>query len=306
MTTLKRLRNVGISAHIDSGKTTLTERMLFYCGRIHSMNEVHGQDGGATMDSDPIERKRGITINSAATRVNWDDYTINVIDTPGHVDFTIEVERSLRVLDGAVLVLCSVGGVQSQSVTVDRQMRRYSVPRIAFVNKMDRVGADPGRVIEQLRQRLNCNAIALQIPIGCEDGFIGVVDLITMQSVYFDGEHGETVRRCAIDDSLIAAATEARTWMLESLALLDEQLMEAMDGGAEPSVDEIQRVVRSATIDGTMTAVLMGSAFKNKGVQELLSAITMYLPSPDQRDVFATQTDCFDVRCGRTHGSFGV
>ena len=292
MTTLKRLRNVGISAHIDSGKTTLTERMLFYCGRIHSMNEVHGQDGGATMDSDPIERKRGITINSAATRVNWDDYTINVIDTPGHVDFTIEVERSLRVLDGAVLVLCSVGGVQSQSVTVDRQMRRYSVPRIAFVNKMDRVGADPGRVIEQLRQRLNCNAIALQIPIGCEDGFIGVVDLITMQSVYFDGEHGETVRRCAIDDSLIAAATEARTLMLESLALLDEQLMEAMDGGAEPSVDEIQRVVRSATIDGTMTAVLMGSAFKNKGVQELLSAITRYLPSPDQRDVFATQTDC--------------
>ena len=178
-TPIERLRNVGISAHIDSGKTTLTERMLFYCGRIHKTREVRGDDGGATMDSSPIEKQRGITIESAATRIEWNDHDINVIDTPGHVDFTIEVERSLRVLDGAVLVLCSVGGVQSQSLTVDRQMRRYGVPRVAFINKMDRLGADPNRVVQQMRERLETNAVAIQIPIGCEDNFEGVIDSVS-------------------------------------------------------------------------------------------------------------------------------
>ena len=188
MTTQRRLRNIGISAHIDSGKTTLAERMLFYSGRIHAVREVHG-GGGATMDHGKIEQQRGITISSAATHLSWDGYDINVIDTPGHVDFTVEVERSLRVLDGAVMVLCSVGGVQSQSLTVDRQMKRYGVPKIAFINKMDRTGANPDRVIEQLRTKLNANPIALQIPILNDVGFDGVVDLVTMEAVFLSLIH---------------------------------------------------------------------------------------------------------------------
>ena len=196
MTNMHQLRNIGISAHIDSGKTTLTERMLYYCGRIHEIHEVKGADGvGATMDSDPIERKRGITISSAVTSVQWKNNTFQIIDTPGHVDFTVEVERSLRVLDGAVLVLCSVAGVQSQSYTVDRQMRRYGVPRIAFINKMDRLGADAQRVIDGMREKLKTNAIALQLPIGSQENFVGVVDLVNMQAVYFDGVWGQNVRR---------------------------------------------------------------------------------------------------------------
>ena len=286
-TRIDRLRNVGISAHIDSGKTTLTERMLFYCGRIHNMREVRGGDGGATMDYDPIEERRGITISSAATYVNWSDHRFNVIDTPGHVDFTVEVERSLRVLDGAVLVLCSVGGVQSQSITVDRQMRRYGVPRIALINKMDRMGANPKRVIEQLRDRLDTNAVALQIPIGAGETFAGVVDLITMQAVYFNGDEGQIVEREPIPSGLVEESISARVQMLESLSLLDENLMETVVAGEHPSIEEIRRVLRDATMSRTLTPVLMASAYKNIGVQEVLDAIMYYLPAPTERKVFA-------------------
>src|SRR5580765_5907530 len=199
---LSDLRNIGISAHIDSGKTTLSERILFYSGRIHKMGEVKGGDVTATMDHMELEKERGITITSAATTVGWKGKTINLIDTPGHVDFTIEVERSLRVLDGAVLVLCGVGGVQSQSLTVDRQMKRYNVPRIAFINKLDRTGADPARVVSELETKLGHVAVPLQIPIGLEGNHDGVVDLITMQAVYFEGPKGETIRRAPIPAEL--------------------------------------------------------------------------------------------------------
>jgi elongation factor G len=198
MERLSNIRNIGISAHIDSGKTTLTERILFYAGKIHRIQEVKGKDGGATMDHMELEKERGITITSAATTVNWEGKEINVIDTPGHVDFTIEVERSLRVLDGAVLVLCSVGGVQSQSITVDRQMKRYNVPRIAFINKMDRGGADPARVIGELESKLGLVAVPLQIPMGAGDTFDGVIDLVDMKAVTFEGDNGENVVRSDI------------------------------------------------------------------------------------------------------------
>lgn len=287
-TRLQRLRNIGISAHIDSGKTTLTERMLFYCGRIHTMHDVRGADGhGATMDSDPIERKRGITIQSAVTSVEWNEHTFQVIDAPGHVDFTVEVERSLRVLDGAVLVLCSVGGVQSQSLTVDRQMRRYGVPRIAFINKMDRIGANPKRVIDQLRERLNCNVAVLQLPIGCEDRFEGVVDLVTMQAVYFEGEYGQSVRRESIPQDLLADAVAARGELLEVLSLVDEKLFEVVLSGQTPTVDELRNSIRQSTIGHLVTPVLLGTASKNKGVQELLDAVAHYLPSPLDRQIWA-------------------
>ena len=286
MTTHKRLRNIGISAHIDSGKTTLTERMLFYCGRIHRMVEVHG-GGGAAMDHDPIEQKHGITISSAVTRVSWRDCDINVIDTPGHIDFTVEVERSLRVLDGAVMVLCSVGGVQSQSLTVDRQMKRYGVPKIAFINKMDRTGANPDRVLEQLNDKLNANPIALQIPISSDDGFEGVVDLITMEAVFFHGERGEDVVRQQIPEDLMSAAKKARSSMLEALCVFDDGLMETLLADGTPDEAVVRNVIRRATIAQQMTPVLMGTAFKNKGVQELLDAVTHYLPSPAEREVFA-------------------
>lgn len=284
---VERLRNVGISAHIDSGKTTLTERMLFYAGRIHKIREVRGGDGGAFMDSDPIEKRRGITIASAVTRVDWNDHAINIIDTPGHVDFTVEVERSLRVLDGAVLVLCASRGVQSQSLTVDRQMKRYNVPRIAFVNKMDRLGANPDSVIKQMRDRLNDNAVAIQFPMGAETAFVGVVDLITMEAVYFDGEFGERVRREAIPPQFRSDAEAARGQMLDSLMMLDDPLMETMLAGEQPTVDAIRTIIRKATLALQLTPVLFGSAYKNKGVQEVLDAITDYLPSPQEREVIA-------------------
>ena len=282
-----RLRNVGISAHIDSGKTTLTERILFYCGRIHRMHEVRGRDGGAVMDHKDIERIRGITISSAATQVRWNDHDINVIDTPGHVDFTIEVERSLRVLDGAVLVLCAVGGVQPQSVTVDRQMKRYGVPRVAFVNKMDRCGADPAQVVQQLQSQLRCNAVALQLPIGTEDQFRGVVDLITMEAVFFDGSHGEYIRRETIPDDLKSSAESARMEMLSELSRLDDGLTDDLLNDRQPDASEIRRVIRRATVAHQLTPVLMGSAAKNKGVQELLDAVVHYLPCPADRKVLA-------------------
>ncbi len=226
---LSKIRNIGISAHIDSGKTTLTERILFYTGRIHAIHEVKGKDDvGATMDSMDLERERGITIQSAATHTVWNDHHINIIDTPGHVDFTIEVERALRVLDGAVLVLCGVAGVQSQSMTVDRQMRRYKVPRIAFINKLDRSGANPHRVTEQLREKLAHNAVLMQLPIGLEGDFEGVIDLVTMAAHYFEGDNGEHVTQKEIPAELQDDAEMARESMLDAVSMFSDELMEAI------------------------------------------------------------------------------
>jgi len=283
---LARLRNIGISAHIDSGKTTLSERILFYAGRIHRMQEVKGE-GGATMDHMDLERERGITITSAATTVEWQDHQINLIDTPGHVDFTVEVERSLRVLDGAVLVLCAVGGVQSQSMTVDRQMKRYHVPRLAFINKMDRTGADYRRVLKQLREKLHCEAVLMQLAIGKEDNFEGVVDLITMEAVYFDGVSGEKVRRAAIPADMQEEAVESRAEMLESLAMYSDELMELLLAEQPVPEDLIHRTVKLAAQEQDVTPVFMGTAYKNKGVQTLLDAVVRYLPSPLERTIAA-------------------
>jgi len=284
---LKNIRNIGISAHIDSGKTTLSERILYYTGRIHRIGDVKGDGPGATMDYMDLERERGITITSAATTVRWDEAVINLIDTPGHVDFTIEVERSLRVLDGAVLVLCAVGGVQAQSLTIDRQMRRYHVPRVAFINKMDRVGADPFRVVQQMKERLDGEPILMQIPIGSESDFRGVIDLVAMEAVYFDGPHGEQVRREPVPSDLLESAQKTRQHMLESLAMYSDELLEILLAEENPPADLIWRVVKSATCSLQMTPVFMGSAFKNKGVQPLLDAIVRILPSPLEVDVTA-------------------
>jgi elongation factor G len=287
MKSLKQHRNIGISAHIDSGKTTLTERMLYYCGRIHRMLEVKGGDGGATMDYMDLERERGITITSASTQVEWDEHSINVIDTPGHVDFTVEVERSLRVLDGAVLVLCAVGGVQSQSLTVDRQMKRYHVPRIAFINKMDRIGANPKSVIKQIQEKLGVTPLPLQLNMGASSEFEGVIDLIEMKAVYFDGAQGEDVRREEIPAQYLDEAKAARAHMLETLSLYDDDLMVALLEERPISAEQIRPLVRAATLSQELTPVLMGTAFKNKGVQELLDGVLAYLPSPDDRQIEA-------------------
>ncbi len=293
MRPLDNLRNIGISAHIDSGKTTLTERILFYTGMIHQIHEVKGKDGvGATMDSMDLERERGITIQSAATRVKWtksayylddkesDGTHINIIDTPGHVDFTIEVERSLRVLDGAILVLCGVSGVQSQSITVDRQMRRYNVPRVAFINKLDRSGANPYRVTEQLRTKLSHNAVMVQIPIGLEDKHNGLVDLLTMKAYTFSGPNGETITEGPIPEDLADTAKERRTILLDALSTFSDELMELVLEEKEIPLTLLKDVIRAATIKMELTPVFMGSAFKNKGVQLLLNGVTDFLPSP--------------------------
>ncbi len=277
---LTKVRNIGISAHIDSGKTTLTERILFYTDRIHAIHDVKGKDGvGATMDSMDLERERGITIASAATYCQWQDHHINIIDTPGHVDFTIEVERSLRVLDGAVLVLCAVGGVQSQSITVDRQMKRYKVPCIAFVNKCDRSGANPFRVIDQLNSKLGHNAVALQIPIGLEADMQGLVDLISMQAVYFDGENGEVLRMASIPDDLVSLAEEKREALVDAASMFSDDLMEAALED-EVTTELLIQAIRQGTLARELTPVLIGSAYKNKGVQPLLDAVTDLLPCP--------------------------
>ncbi len=279
---ISNVRNIGISAHIDSGKTTLTERILYYTNRIHDIHDVNGKDGvGAKMDSMELERERGITIQSASTYCEWKGHHVNIIDTPGHVDFTIEVERALRVLDGAVLVLCSVAGVQSQSITVDRQMKRYNVPRIAFVNKCDRSGANPIRVCRQLREKLGHNAVMLQLPIGLESDHAGVIDLVTMKAYYFEGEKGEVIREDAIPPSMAAEAEEARETMLDAVSLFSEELTEAI---LEGSITEelIHDAIRAGTINLDLTPVLCGSAYKNKGVQKLLDAVVRYLPSPTE------------------------
>ena len=280
---IERVRNIGISAHIDSGKTTLTERILFYTGRIHEIHEVRGKDGvGAKMDSMDLEREKGITIQSAATFCLWKDININIIDTPGHVDFTIEVERALRVLDGAILVLCSVSGVQSQSITVDRQMRRYRVPRIAFVNKMDRAGANYARVAAQLKEKLNHHPVMLQVPIGAEDRFQGIVDPIVGKAYYFDGENGEHVREEEIPAELVQQAKQARHDIIEGVANVDDHLAELFIADKPVSDEELKAAIRRATLALKMTPVMCGSAYKNKGVQLLLDAVRDYLPNPTE------------------------
>ncbi len=287
-----RLRNIGISAHIDSGKTTLSERILFYCDRIHQIHEVKGKDGvGATMDSMELERERGITIQSAATNVQWKNTVINIIDTPGHVDFTIEVERSLRVLDGAILVLCSVAGVQSQTITVDRQMRRYKVPRIAFVNKCDRVGANPYRVRDQIQEKLGLNAVMINLPIGLEDKHLGVIDLVHMQAVYFEGQDGRDIVRKEIPNEYTKQAEEYREKLLDAASMFDDELAELYLEGQEIPAEVIQRAIRKGTVSLEMVPVMCGSAYKNKGVQELLDAVTYYLPAPTDVENTALNLD---------------
>jgi elongation factor G len=284
------VRNIGISAHIDSGKTTLTERILYYTNRIHAIHDVKGKDGvGATMDSMDLERERGITIASAATYCEWEGHQINIIDTPGHVDFTIEVERSLRVLDGAILVLCAVGGVQSQSITVDQQMKRYNVPCIAFINKCDRSGANPKRVIQQLQEKLGHNAVALQIPIGAESDFEGVVDLVRMEALTFDGQNGEYIQRGPVPEGLMAEAREAREQLLDAVSVFSDELTEAILEEREIPVEMIISAIRTGTLKRALTPVLMGSAYRNKGVQPLLDAVLSYLPCPS--DVENTALD---------------
>ena len=288
----QKIRNIGISAHIDSGKTTLSERILFYTKRIHAIHDVKGKDGvGATMDSMALEKERGITIASAATYCEWKGYEINVIDTPGHVDFTIEVERSMRVLDGAILVLCSVGGVQSQSITVDQQMKRYKVPTIAFINKCDRTGANPFRVIGQLRTKLGHNAVAMQIPIGLETNLEGVVDLVAMKAVYFDGENGEDVRIDEIPAGLLDEARARREELVDAASLFCDELTEAILEEREISPEMLYAAIRKGTLKREITPVFMGSAYKNKGVQPLLDGVTSLLPAPSDVENIALDMD---------------
>ncbi|MCP4377899.1 MAG: elongation factor G [bacterium] len=293
MKNIRKIRNIGISAHIDSGKTTLSERILFYSGRIHRIQEVHGAtaDSGATMDFMDLERERGITIASAATQVDWGKNTINLIDTPGHVDFTVEVERSLRVLDGAIMVLCAVGGVQSQSVTVDRQMKRYRVPRIAFINKMDRTGADPQRVCRDMAEKLGLNVVPIQLNMGEGEEFIGVVDLVANEAVTFEGPRGEDVVRGEIPAEYQEAAAEAREEMLDALSMFNDDMMELLLADEEVSAEIISETVREATINRDIVPVMMGSAFKNLGVQPIIDAVCTYLPSPADRISFARDHD---------------
>ncbi|MBC2716853.1 MAG: elongation factor G [Desulfobacteraceae bacterium] len=291
-TLMQKVRNIGISAHIDSGKTTLTERFLYLTKKIHRIHEVRGKDGvGATMDSMELEKERGITIASAATYCQWKNHEINIIDTPGHVDFTIEVERALRVLDGAILVLCSVGGVQSQSITVDQQMKRYQVPCIAFINKCDRSGADPFRVIDQLREKLNHNAVAVQIPIGLEADLDGIIDLISMKAVYFDGEFGDIIRIEEIPDSLMENAIEKREELVDAASIFSDELTEAVIEETEIPDKFLIDAIRQGTIQRELTPVVMGSAYKNKGIQLVLDAANEFLPSPVEVDNEALNLD---------------
>ncbi|KAI8052805.1 translation elongation factor G [Syncephalis plumigaleata] len=273
---LARLRNIGISAHIDSGKTTLTERVLYYTGRIREIHEVRGKDNvGAKMDWMELEREKGITIQSAATYCSWGDYNFNLIDTPGHVDFTIEVERALRVLDGAVLVLCAVSGVQSQTITVDRQMKRYNVPRISFVNKMDRAGANPFRIVDQIRTKLRVPAAALQVPIGTEDAFEGVVDLITERAIYNKGRRGEIIEEAAVPEHIKDLVTEKREELIATLADVDDEIADIFLNEETPTAEQLHAAIRRATLSLKFTPVLMGCT-------PLLDAVCSFLPTPKE------------------------
>jgi elongation factor G len=288
---ISTMRNLGISAHIDSGKTTLTERILYYCKKIHAIHEVKGKDGvGATMDSMDLERERGITIASAATNVTWRDHSINIIDTPGHVDFTIEVERALRVLDGAILVLCAVGGVQSQSITVDRQLKRYAVPRIAFVNKCDRTGADPIKVRNQLEDKLGLNAVLIQLPIGLEDKLVGVVDLIRMKAMFFEGAQGNEIREAEIPAALVAEAKKRHDELIDKASLCSDELASSYLEGTVTE-QQIKDAVRKGTLSLKLVPVMVGSAYKNVGIQPLIDGVLDYLPSPDQISAEAFDLD---------------
>lgn len=290
---LSRVRNIGIAAHIDSGKTTVTERVLYYTGRINAIHEVRGKDAvGAKMDSMDLEREKGITIQSAATFCDWikkdvdgkeEKYHVNLIDTPGHIDFTIEVERALRVLDGAVMILCAVSGVQSQTITVDRQMKRYNIPRLSFVNKMDRMGANPWKAVEQINKKLRIAAAAIQVPIGREDHFLGVVDLIKMQALYSEGAKGETIRVTdEIPADLVDLCKEKRATLIETLADVDDEIAEIFLMEETPSNAQIKAAIRRATIALKFTPVLMGSALADKSVQPMLDAVCDYLPNPSE------------------------
>ncbi|KAI9656349.1 MAG: Elongation factor G, mitochondrial [Bathelium mastoideum] len=289
---LSKVRNIGIAAHIDSGKTTATERVLFYTGRIKSIHEVRGKDAvGAKMDSMDLEREKGITIQSAATFCDWvkvedgkeQKYHINLIDTPGHIDFTIEVERALRVLDGAVMILCAVSGVQSQTITVDRQMRRYNIPRISFINKMDRMGANPFKAIEQINNKLRLPAAAMQVPIGAEDEFKGVVDLIRMKAIYNEGQKGEIiVEKDEIPEEVKSLAEERRVELIETLADVDEEIAEIFLDERTPTPEQIKAAVRRATISLKFSPVFIGSALADKSVQPMLDAVCDYLPNPSE------------------------
>ncbi|TFK22494.1 elongation factor G, mitochondrial [Coprinopsis marcescibilis] len=296
-------RNIGVSAHIDSGKTTLTERILYYTGKIGEIHEVRGRDSvGAKMDSMDLEREKGITIQSAATFCDWEatnaedgskqKYSVNIIDTPGHVDFTIEVERALRVLDGAVLVLCAVAGVQSQTTTVDRQMRRYGVPRVSFINKMDRPGANPWRIVNQIRTKLRIPAASVQVPIGSEENFKGVVDLVHWRAIYNEGHKGiDVVTSPEIPESVLELAKQKRTELVEQLAEVDEEIGELFLNDELPTNRQIADAVRRSTIALKFSPVFMGSAIKNTGVQSLLDGVCDYLPSPAQKEVLAIDTN---------------
>ncbi|XP_074310778.1 elongation factor G-1, mitochondrial-like [Silene latifolia] len=285
---MAKVRNIGISAHIDSGKTTLTERVLYYTGKIHEIHEVRGRDGvGAKMDSMDLEREKGITIQSAATYCTWKDFQINIIDTPGHVDFTIEVERALRVLDGAILVLCSVGGVQSQSITVDRQMRRYEVPRVAFINKLDRMGADPWKVLNQARAKLRHHSAAVQVPIGLEEDFEGLVDLVKQKAYYFRGSSGENMVTDEVPTNMEALVAEKRHELIEVVSEVDDKLAELFLADEPISSSDLEDAIRRVTISRKFVPVFMGSAFKNKGVQSLLDGVLDYLPCPTEVSNYA-------------------
>ena len=285
---ISKMRNIGISAHIDSGKTTTSERILFYCNKIHAIHEVRGKDGvGAVMDNMELERERGITIQSAATQVQWKDYTINLIDTPGHVDFTVEVERSLRVLDGAIMILCAVAGVQSQSITVDRQLKRYHVPRVAFVNKCDRQGANPLRVRMQLREKLGLNAYMMELPIGLEDKLEGVVDLISQKAIYFDGPSGEELRYADVPANMVEDVKKYRKELIEAAinfddALMEDAMMDEENDYANLDQEKIIAAIRKGTISEQFVGVFCGSAHVNKGIQPLLDAVVRYLPAPNE------------------------
>jgi len=275
---LKKTRNIGIMAHIDAGKTTATERILFYTGRVHKIGETH--DGASQMDWMEQEKERGITITSAATTCEWDDHRVNIIDTPGHVDFTVEVERSLRVLDGAVGVFCSVGGVEPQSETVWRQADKYNVPRIAFINKMDRTGADFYNVVQMMEDRIAANPVPIQLPIGKEEDFKGSIDLVEMKAIVYDEELGINYEIVDIPTELEDKAQEYRELLIEAIADLDEEIMMKYLEGEELTVEEIKAAIRKGTIENKITPVLCGTALKNKGLQPLLDAVIAYLPSP--------------------------
>lgn len=289
---MKNARNIGISAHIDSGKTTLTERILYYTGRIEEIHDVRGKSGvGAKMDSMDLEREKGITIQSAATFCQWKDNNINIIDTPGHVDFTVEVERALRVLDGAVLVVCGVSGIQSQTLTVDRQMKRYNVPRVAFINKLDRMGSNPKKALDGMRNQLRLGAAFVQVPIGLEEYHEGVVDVINREAVYFLGPKGTDVQRKPVPEDYVKECEAVRTELVERLADIDEEIAELFVMEEDPTAEQLKQAIRRQTVAQAFVPVFMGSAYKNKGVQLLLDGVNDYLPSPPEVENVALDLD---------------